>query len=133
MIRDHAPMPRDSRMPSWLPAVNRRIVNPVQRLWAPRLPPWALIVHRGRRSGAEFRTPVLAAVDGDRIAIGLLYGSDAQWVRNLLAAGGGEVVRRGRRRRLANPRIVRDARAEPLPRAARLAVRHVPVLVADLD
>jgi len=123
---------RDPLMPAWLPALNRRVVNPVQRLWAPRLPPWALVIHRGRRSGEEFRTPVLASVAGDRIYITLYYGSGAQWVRNLQAAGGGEVVRAGRRRRLTHPRIVRDARSEPLPAAARLKVRHVPVLIADL-
>ena len=125
-------MSGDSRLRSWLPALNERVVNPVQRLWAGRLPPFALVIHRGRRSGAEHRTPVLAAVDGDRIAIGLYYGPDAQWVRNLLAAGGGEVVRRGRRRRLVHPRVVRSAASEPLPRLARRVVRHVPVLVADL-
>ena len=122
---------RDSLMPDWLPAFNRRIVNPVQRLWAPRLPPWALIVHRGRRSGTEYRTPVLASVEDDRIYVGLYYGADAQWVRNVLA-GGATVVRAGRSRRLERPRIVRDGLTERLPATARVVVRHVPVLVADL-
>ena len=118
-------------MPDWLPAFNRRFVNPVQRLWAPRLPPWALVVHRGRRSGTEYRTPVLASVEDDRIYVGLYYGADAQWVRNVLA-GGATVVRAGRTRRLERPRIVRDALTERLPATARVVVRHVPVLVADL-
>jgi len=122
---------RDSLMPDWLPAFNRRIVNPVQRLWAPRLPPWALIVHRGRRSGTEYRTPVLASVEDDRIYVGLYYGADAQWVRNVLA-GGATVVRAGHTHRLEHPRIVRDALTERLPATARVVVRHVPVLVADL-
>jgi len=122
---------RDSLMPDWLPAFNRRIVNPVQRLWAPRLPPWALIVHRGRRSGTEYRTPVLASVEDDTIYVGLYYGADAQWVRNVLA-GGATVVRAGRSRRLERPRIVRDGLTERLPATARVVVRHVPVLVADL-
>jgi len=121
---------RDSLTPDW-PAFNRRFVNPVQRLWAPRLPPWALVVHRGRRSGTEYRTPVLASVEDDRIYVGLYYGADAQWVRNVLA-GGATVVRAGRSRRLERPRIVRDGLTERLPATARVVVRHVPVLVADL-
>ena len=121
----------DPLMPAWLPAIMRRVVNPVQGLWAPRLPPWALIVHRGRRSGTEYRTPVLASVADDTLFVALYYGAGAQWVRNVLA-GDATVVRAGRTRRLANPRIVRDALTEPLPGYARLAVRRVPVLIADL-
>jgi deazaflavin-dependent oxidoreductase (nitroreductase family) len=122
---------RDALMPGWLPAFNRRFVNPVQRLWAPRLPPWALVVHRGRRSGTEYRTPVMASVEDGKLYVGLYYGAGAQWVRNVLA-GGGSVVRAGRTYRLERPRVVRDALTERLPATARVVVRHVPVLVADL-
>lgn len=122
----------DSLMPSWLPKVNKRVVNPVQMLWAPRLPPWAVIVHRGRRSGTEYRTPVLAWRSGSRLYVVLFYGSKTQWVRNVRATDGGEVIRGGRRRRLANVRIVHDPAAEPLPHAVRVAARRSPVLVADL-
>jgi len=112
-------MPRKPLMPSWMPAFSRRVVNPVQRLWAPWLPPWALIVHRGRRSGTEYRTPVLARRSGSTLSIALYYGRDAQWVRNLEAAGGGTVIRRGQRMRLANVRVEG-------------ADRRIPVLRADL-
>jgi deazaflavin-dependent oxidoreductase (nitroreductase family) len=122
----------DSSMPSWLPKVNKRLVNPVQLLWAPRLPPFAVIVHRGRRTGAEHRTPVLAWRSGSTLYVVLFYGSRTQWVRNVRAAGGGEVIRRGRRRRFGGVRIVRDPSAEPLPRVVRVAARRMPVLVADL-
>jgi len=122
----------DSLMPSWLPKVNKRVVNPVQMRWAPRLPPWAVIVHRGRRSGTEYRTPVLAVQAGSSLYVVLFYGSRTQWVRNVRAADGGEVIRRGRRRRFASVRIVRDQSAEPLPWAVRVAARRLPVLVADL-
>jgi deazaflavin-dependent oxidoreductase (nitroreductase family) len=119
-------------MPPWLAKVNKRVVNPIQGLWAPWLPPWAVIVHRGRRSGTEYRTPVLAVESGSSVYVGLFYGAGAHWVRNLLAAGGGEVIRRGRRRRIANVRILDDPSAEPLPRAVRAAARRMPILVADL-
>jgi deazaflavin-dependent oxidoreductase (nitroreductase family) len=120
-----------ARVREWMPAVNKRLVNPVQRLWAPWLPPWAVIVHRGRRSGREYRTPVLAWRSGSALYVVLYYGTRAHWVRNLVAAGGGEVVRRGRRSRLAGVRIVRDGSAE-LPRTVRAVSRGLPVLVAEL-
>ena len=123
---------RDPFMPTWLTKVNKRVVNPIQGLWAPRLAPWALVIHRGRRSGAEYRTPVLAARSGSSLYVALFYGSGAQWVRNVRAAGGGEVIRRGRRQRIENVRIVRDPAAEPLPRAIRAAARRMPILIADL-
>ena len=121
---------RDPLPPAWLLAVNKRVVNPVQRLWAPWLPPWALIVHRGRRSGIEHRTPVLAWRSGDALYVVLFYGTRAQWVRNLVAGGGGEVVRRGRRERIAAVRIVRDRSG--LPGVVRVVGRRLPVLVAEL-
>jgi deazaflavin-dependent oxidoreductase (nitroreductase family) len=122
---------RDSLMPSWMPAVMKRVVNPVQGLWAPWLPPWALVVHRGRRSGTEYRTPVLAWRSGAALYVVLYYGARAQWVRNVVAAGGGEVIRRGRRERIASVRIVRDG-SEAMPRPVRVLGRSLPVLVAEL-
>jgi deazaflavin-dependent oxidoreductase (nitroreductase family) len=124
-------MPREPLMPAWLPRVNERIVNPVQRLWAPWLPPWALIEHTGRRSGASRRTPVLAWKSGDALFVVLFYGPRTQWIRNLEAAGGGVAVRAGRRRAITGTRLVRDAAA--LPAAPAFAARRgLPVLVLEL-
>jgi deazaflavin-dependent oxidoreductase (nitroreductase family) len=118
-------------MPGWLPKVNERVVNPVQRLWAPWLPPWALILHTGRRSGARHRTPVLALQADGALVVLLFYGPRTQWIRNLEAAGGGAVVRAGRRRAITAMRIVREP--DGLPAPARAAVRRgLPALVLDL-
>lgn len=92
-------------MPSWLPRVNRLVVNRIQGTWAPYLPPWAMIVHRGRRSGTEYRTPVLAWKRGSTIKVALFYGDHTDWLLNLLAAGGGGIERGGRLRRLTAPHI----------------------------
>lgn len=86
--------------------INRQVTNRAIGLWAPYVPPWAMVVHRGRTSGNEYRTPVAAFVRGRTVAIALAYGDDADWVRNLLAAGEGELVRLGRARALVNPRVV---------------------------
>jgi deazaflavin-dependent oxidoreductase (nitroreductase family) len=130
-MKSQVPMRDDSLMPAWLPRINERLVNPVQRLWAPWLPPWALILHRGRRSGAARRTPVLAFGSGATLAVVLFYGSRTQWIRNV-EAGGGAVVRAGRQREIAGLSVVRGPHAS-LPVVARLAARRLPVLVLELD
>lgn len=78
------------------------------RLVAPRLPGLGLVVHVGRRSGREYRTPVNVFPKQDRYTIALTYGRQTDWARNVLAAGGCRVVYRGRTVRLTNPRIVHD-------------------------
>jgi deazaflavin-dependent oxidoreductase (nitroreductase family) len=110
---------------------NRAVTNPIQGQYAWLLPPWVVIVHRGRRSGRVYRTPVNAYRDGGRLAVVILYGERSDWVRNVLA-GGAQVVRAGRTFELRNPRIIAVS-AEPLPAPARLVGRvSGKVLVADL-
>jgi deazaflavin-dependent oxidoreductase (nitroreductase family) len=84
---------------------NKRVVNPIQRRWAHRLPPWAVVVHRGRISGRRYETPVLAHIHDGEVVIALFYGVGADWVRNVVAAGGGELIRRRRTLVMTAPRI----------------------------
>ena len=84
---------------------NKRVVNPIQRRWADRLPPWAVVVHRGRTSGRRYETPVLAHLHDGEVVIALFYGADSDWVRNVVAAGGGELIRRRRTLTMTDPRI----------------------------
>ncbi|WP_249011145.1 hypothetical protein [Conexibacter sp. DBS9H8] len=132
-----APSPRRpvdanrSLMPAWLPAFNLRVTNRVQGIYAPYLPPLAVVVHVGRRSRRVFTTPVIAQLYDGKVAIPLPYSATAQWVKNLQAAGGGEMIRRGRRFGFANPRILTEA-TETLPPIAVRALARMPVLVADL-
>jgi deazaflavin-dependent oxidoreductase (nitroreductase family) len=130
-MKSQAPDARRLPHAGLMPWINERLVNPVQRLWAPWLPPWALVLHTGRRSGAARRTPVLAFGSGSTLAVILFYGSRTQWIRNL-EAGGGAVVRAGRRREIAGLGVVRGPHAS-LPVVARLAARRLPVLVLELD
>ena len=39
---------------------NKRVTNRIQGLYAWLVPPWAVILHRGRRSGRQYRTPLFA-------------------------------------------------------------------------
>jgi deazaflavin-dependent oxidoreductase (nitroreductase family) len=118
-------------MPSWLPRYNRDFFNRVQGLWAPYVPPYAVIVHRGRKTGREYRTPVTAFRSGATIAVPLPYGTGCDWVRNLLAAGHGGVERAGRLHRISDPRIAE--KPEEIPWAIRPVSRYMRVLVATYD
>ncbi|MDL4775595.1 nitroreductase family deazaflavin-dependent oxidoreductase [Actinomadura xylanilytica] len=123
-------------LPKSLARFNRVVTNRIQGVWAPFAPPLAVIVHRGRRTGREYRTPVLAFRDGRRLYVALPYGSDTDWVRNLLAEERGGVERLGRAGRLTEPRVVTegtDASGAGLPGLARRIVRHMDVLVADIE
>lgn len=110
------------RLPRGLARVNRAVVNPIQRSYAWLLPPWAVIVHRGRRSGRLYRTPVNAYVRGRRLAAVIMYGARSDWVLNVLA-GGASVVRAGRTYELLEPRVIGPDEAGDLPAAARLLGR----------
>jgi deazaflavin-dependent oxidoreductase (nitroreductase family) len=107
---------------------NRRLPNRVIRTFAGRrLSPVALMVHQGRRSGRQYRTPVMPLPLGDGFLVSLPYGPERDWVRNVLAAGRCTLQRGGRRFELADPRLLDAAGAAPLlPAALRPALRVVP-------
>jgi deazaflavin-dependent oxidoreductase (nitroreductase family) len=112
-------MPLPKRLARFNRHVTNRIVGPVAR----RLPGFAVVSHVGRRSGRVYRTPVNLYRDGDRYVIALIYGSDSQWVSNVLAAGSVDIETRGRRVHLAAPEIVRDARRSLVPEPIRSILR----------
>jgi deazaflavin-dependent oxidoreductase (nitroreductase family) len=107
---------------------NKRLPNRVIGMIAGRrLSPVAFMVHRGRRSGRRYRTPVLPLPLPDGYLISLPYGPDRDWLRNVLAAGGGTLQRGGRQVELTGPRLLDAAGAAPLlPAALRPVLRVVP-------
>jgi deazaflavin-dependent oxidoreductase (nitroreductase family) len=107
---------------------NRRIPNRVIGTFAGRrFSPVAAVVHRGRRSGRRYRTPVVAfPLDGGGYLVSLPYGADRDWVRNVLAAGRCTLRRGGRQLELTRPRLLRGGDAAPLvPAPLRPALRAV--------
>ena len=84
---------------------NKRVTNRIQGLYAWLLPPWAVILHRGRRSGRQYRTPLFAFRRDRTLVIALLYGHESDWLRNL-RAGGGHVIRAGRTFTVRPPEVV---------------------------
>jgi deazaflavin-dependent oxidoreductase (nitroreductase family) len=52
------------------------------------MPLWALLRHRGRKSGKPYATPVTVIPTRTTFVIALPWGSGTDWVRNVRAAGG---------------------------------------------
>ena len=92
-----------------------RYVNPVTRPLAKRLPFFALLTHRGRTSGRTYRTPVNVFRRGNEYFFFLTYGSDVQWVKNVLAGGSCSIETRGRVVRLVEPELITDPELRPAP------------------
>jgi deazaflavin-dependent oxidoreductase (nitroreductase family) len=94
----------------------RLVGNPITRLFAGHLPGFCIIRYRGRKSGRSYSTPMnVFNRDGARI-FALTYGSDVQWVKNVLAAGRCDIQTRGRLVHLDQPEIVVDPSRRLVPR-----------------
>jgi deazaflavin-dependent oxidoreductase (nitroreductase family) len=102
---------------------NRRIANPVMRLFAGRLPPFAIVTHPGRVSGRVYATPVWAFGTHDGLVIALLYGARSDWVQNVVAADHAQVKRFGTTREYTQPRLPGDVGMRLIPAIARVPFR----------
>jgi deazaflavin-dependent oxidoreductase (nitroreductase family) len=111
--------------PRWVARANKAGLNRVTKFVAPWAPGWAVVVHRGRKSGRTFRTPLWAFRRPDGYVIALTYGSDADWVRNVLAEGGCELESRRHRYQVNDPRVYRDENATDMPAFIRFMLRRV--------
>jgi deazaflavin-dependent oxidoreductase (nitroreductase family) len=87
---------------------NKAGLNRVTRHIAPVMPGFGVVIHRGRRSGRRYQTPVNVFPAEDGYVFALTYGPDTDWVRNVLAAGGCELRTRRRTVRLVAPRLFHD-------------------------
>jgi deazaflavin-dependent oxidoreductase (nitroreductase family) len=87
---------------------NKVGLNRVTKRIAPWMPGFGVVVHRGRRSGKEYQTPVNVFPAADGYVLALTYGPDTDWVKNVVAAGGCELRTGGRVVRLTAPRLFHD-------------------------
>ncbi len=105
------------QLPQWLARFNRHVTNPIQRLWAGWAPTMGILEHVGRKSGAQFRTPLTVFttdIDGQAgVAILLTYGPNRDWLKNVTAAGGGRIKRYGKTFSVQDPRVMPKAEALP--------------------
>jgi deazaflavin-dependent oxidoreductase (nitroreductase family) len=100
-----------------------RAVNPVTRRFAGRLPGFGILTYTGRTSGRTYHTPINVFRRGDEYVFALTYGSDVQWVKNVLAAGGCEIRVRGRDVQLVEPEMFVDPARRLMPPPVRLILR----------
>jgi len=84
------------------------VVNPLTRRFVHFLPFFAVIGYRGRTSGRRYRTPMNVFRDGDDYIFALTYGSDVDWVQNVLAAGQADLQVRRRHIPLTDPELIID-------------------------
>ncbi len=76
-------------------------------------PIFARVLHRGRRSGRAYQTPVAARRMADGFIISLAFGAQVDWHRNLVAAGGGVIRWRGRDYEVSGPEMIDADEALP--------------------
>ncbi|GAA4474640.1 nitroreductase family deazaflavin-dependent oxidoreductase [Rhodococcus olei] len=112
-------------LPRRLARFNRVVTNRVVLLLAGWVPGIAIVLHRGRRSGRLYRTPVNVFRYGDGYRFALTYGPDSDWVRNVLAAGRVDVTTRGHLVSLTEPRRGSDPEARWAPWPARSVLRRI--------
>lgn len=100
---------------------NKYLLNPLMlRLAGKRFWYASVVKHTGRRSGKTYSTPVVADRVGQDIIIPLPYGTQVDWVRNVLTAGRTTVVRRGETLTVREPEPIDSSQALPmLPRERR--------------
>jgi deazaflavin-dependent oxidoreductase (nitroreductase family) len=85
-----------------------RLVNPLVMLLAGTrlLPLYGVIHHRGRRSGKQFRTPVVVRPIPGGLIVPMPWGETTDWFRNVRAADGCVIHWKGRDYRLVDPVVL---------------------------
>ncbi|MCI4674502.1 nitroreductase/quinone reductase family protein [Candidatus Mycolicibacterium alkanivorans] len=94
---------------------NKYLLNPLMLRLAGTKYWYASVVHHtGRRSGKHFATPVVADRVGDRFIVPLPYGTQVDWLRNVLTAGGARITTKGQTFDVTAPEIISATEALPL-------------------
>lgn len=87
--------------------VNRSVTNPrVMRTAGTAATQTSVIAHIGRKSGRGYETPVDIIPTATGLLIALPYGTRADWLRNVLAAGSATVKTQGERIDVERPTVV---------------------------
>jgi deazaflavin-dependent oxidoreductase (nitroreductase family) len=96
-------------MPRFVARINRVFSNRIMAPLAYVSPPFALVLHEGRRSGRTYRTPVWAFRRNGGYVIALTYEGPSDWVRNVIVAGGCRLRTPSGEREMIGARIVEGA------------------------
>jgi deazaflavin-dependent oxidoreductase (nitroreductase family) len=113
--------------PRWLARVNLHFTNRLLGPLACRLPGMGIVVHVGRRTRREYRTPVMIFRRDYQFVIALTYGRNSEWVQDVLAANGCSLETRNRNLRLREPRLFHDDQRKAMPVLVRVFLRILDV------
>jgi deazaflavin-dependent oxidoreductase (nitroreductase family) len=102
---------------------NKVVTNRTFGLLGPWMPGFGVVIHKGRKSGRTYRTPVNLFRSGQGYLFALTFGNDADWVKNVLAAGSFEVITQRRTYRLADPKLFVDEQRSQVPFIVRLILK----------
>lgn len=100
-----------ARPPGWAGGFNRMALRVAGHRWFPL---YAVVEHRGRRSGKAYEVPIALIASRDQFLICLPFGRGTNWARNVLAAGGCDVRWKGSVHHATEPRVVGRDVALPL-------------------
>ena len=100
-----------------------RLFNPLSRHFAGWLPGFGILSYIGRKSGRQYRTPLNVFRRGHSYVFALTYGSEVNWVRNVLAAGQADLRARGRDFHLVEPELFVDPTRHLMPLPVRIVLR----------
>jgi len=114
-------------IPRWVARFNLHVTNHIAGPLARYMRGMGVIVHVGRRTHRQYRTPVLIFRRGPHFIIALTYGRQSQWVQNVLAQGGCKLETMGRTLQLTRPHIIHDSQRRVVPTAVAivLGILHV--------
>lgn len=120
---------------NWRPTRLGLWVNRLMNWWSGLgLPPkfQAALEVQGRKSGRTRSNPVVIATVEDKSYLVSMLGPESDWVKNVEAAHGNAVIRRGRRRRVQLVAVPPEQRAPILREYVRIAIsgrEHFPLAV----
>lgn len=98
---------KDSAVVSRQRRLNRDLLNPKQMATAGTPGAYAAVIrHTGRTSGRGYETPVGVERTEGGFTIALVYGSQSDWVRNVLAAGCATIVHQGQTYPVDHPQVL---------------------------
>lgn len=89
-------------VPKWMGKVNKKVFNPREIRKGKR----PVLIHTGRSSGATYFTPLDAHEVDDGFVFIVMYGSDCDWVQNVLHAGTATLRVKGSEFELGSPRLI---------------------------
>jgi deazaflavin-dependent oxidoreductase (nitroreductase family) len=94
---------------------NKYLLNPVMGTLAGRKNSYAAAIrHTGRKSGKQYSTPVGADRVQDGFIIPLGYGTQVDWLQNVLAAGRATISAEGETHDVKEPEVIDAATALPM-------------------